>query len=130
LPPPRLYENQALEPADLFFHPDAAVKIHQVGATTQQHVLAVVHHFAGAGMLVGGGAAAKIGAALEEAYPKTGLRQGAPCRQPRQAAAGNRYGGGGLIGRAAHALKRRARPRVRIPTFSARLNRTFSLKTS
>ena len=81
-------------------------------------------------MLVGGGAAAKLGAALEEIYSKTGLRQGAPCRQPRQATARDRYSWGRPIDRAAHALKRRASPRVRMATFSARLNRTFSLKTS
>jgi len=54
-------------------------------------VLAVVDHFAGAGMLVGGGAAAEIWSALEEGNAETRIGQGAGRGETGETASGDGY---------------------------------------
>jgi hypothetical protein len=52
---------------------DAVIELHEIGAQAEEHVLAVVHDFAGAGMFPGGGAAAEEGTLLEEGDAETGV---------------------------------------------------------
>ena len=65
--PARLEKRQAIVPADLVRDSEALVELDEIGAAAEQHVLAVVDDFAGAGMLVGRSAAAQIGPPLEQA---------------------------------------------------------------
>ena len=46
-------ERDLVVPANLLFHAETAIELDQVGAAAQQHVLAVVHNFSGAGQLIG-----------------------------------------------------------------------------
>ncbi len=52
-------------PANFVFNAETLVKLDQIGAAAEQHMLAVVHDFAGAGMLIGRGAATQIRTPLE-----------------------------------------------------------------
>jgi len=64
-------------------------------------VLAVIDDFAGAGMLVGRGASAEVGAALEEGDAEAGIGEGAGGCEAGEATAGDGYGGlGGGLGHA------------------------------
>ena len=72
-----LNESHVIVPADFVFHSDAAVELDEVGADPEENVLAVVDHFAGAGMLVGRSASAEVGAALEERDAEAGIGEGA-----------------------------------------------------
>ena len=56
-----LDEIHPVVPANLIGDADPFVKLDQVRAQPEQHVLAVVHHFAGAGMLLGRSAAPRNG---------------------------------------------------------------------
>ena len=85
--PTRLYEGKSIEPADCLAYPEAPIKIDQVGAVTEQHVLAVVDHLAGARVQVRGGAAAKIAPLLEQTDLVARARQGTRGREPRQSTA-------------------------------------------
>jgi hypothetical protein len=53
--------------------PDALVELDQVGAHTEEYVLAVVDDFAGAGMLPRRGAAAEEGTLFEQRHVETGV---------------------------------------------------------
>src|SRR5258708_5141701 len=64
----RLDESHAIEPADFVCDADGFVKREQVGAGTEEHVLAVIHNFAGAWMFVGRSASANERAAFEHGY--------------------------------------------------------------
>jgi hypothetical protein len=64
-PPTRLYEGKAIEPADSIADSKATVKIDEVYAVAQQHVLAVVDHLSCARVLVRRGSATKIAPFLE-----------------------------------------------------------------
>src|SRR4029077_8910168 len=70
-----LEKGHALKPANLVLNSDTLVELNQVGAAAEQNVLAVVHHFASARMLIGRGPSAKIRAPLEEGNAKTVFRQ-------------------------------------------------------
>jgi hypothetical protein len=59
-PPTRLYEGKTIEPADCIADTESTIKIDEVDAVAQQHVLAVVDHLSCARVLVRGGSAAKI----------------------------------------------------------------------
>ena len=65
-----LNESHAIEPADFILDSDCSVKGEKVRAQSEQDVLAVVHDFARAGMLVGRGPAAQIGTALKQGNAK------------------------------------------------------------
>ncbi len=86
-----LDECHVLIPANFIFHANAAVELDKVGADPEQDVLAVVDHFAGTGMLVGGCATAEIRTALEESDAETGVGKGAGGGQSGEAAAGYGY---------------------------------------
>jgi hypothetical protein len=72
-----LDESHVFVPADFIFDADAAVELDEVAADAEEDVLAVVHYFAGAGVLVGGSASTEVGAALEESDAETRVGQGA-----------------------------------------------------
>jgi hypothetical protein len=48
----RLKEGELVKPTDLIAHAESLVKVNKVGATPQENVLAVIHHFSGAGMFI------------------------------------------------------------------------------
>jgi hypothetical protein len=52
LPSARFDERHTIEPANFIFNADGAVEGDQVGAEGEENVLAVVHDFAGARVLV------------------------------------------------------------------------------
>ena len=62
---PGLEKCQLLIPANLVFNSCAAIEIEQVGAASEQYVLAIIDNFAGAGMLIRRSATAKIGTPLK-----------------------------------------------------------------
>ena len=72
---------------------DALVEADQIGATTEEHVLAVVDDFVDARMAVGTGAAAKIAAALDklDAEPGFGQRAGGTHARHSPADHGRRF---------------------------------------
>jgi len=88
-----LDESHVFVPADLVGDTDAVVELNEVGADAEQDVLAVVDDFAGAGMLVGGGASPEVGAAFEESDAEAGVGEGAGSCESGEAAAGDGYGG-------------------------------------
>jgi hypothetical protein len=61
----RLEKCQLLVPANLVLHAGTLVKIEQIGATSQQNMLAIIHHLASARMLIGRSAPTKIRTPLE-----------------------------------------------------------------
>ena len=87
----RLDVGQPVVPAYALFHAEAVVKVEQVGAAAEQHVLAVIHHLAGAGMHVRRSAAAEIRTALEECNSVSGIGECTARRQARQAAANDAH---------------------------------------
>ena len=86
-----LDEGHVIVPANFIFHSDAAVELDEVGADAEEHVLTVVHHFAGAGMLVGRGTATEIRAALKESDAEAGVRERAGRSESGEATAGDGY---------------------------------------
>jgi len=86
-------EGHFVEPADFIFHADAPVELDQICTHAKKYVLAVVDHFAGAGMLVGRSPSAEVRTALEYGHAKARLGQRAGCSQSGQASAGYGYGG-------------------------------------
>ena len=82
-------EGHVVVPANLIGDADALVELDEVGADAEENMLAVVDHFAGSGMLVGGGASAKIGTALEERDAETGVGKSAGGGEAGESAAGD-----------------------------------------
>ena len=80
-------EGDLVVPANLLLDAEPAVEVDEVGAAAQQHMLAVVDNLAGAGKLVGRGAAAEIGTPLEELDVIAGVGQRAAGREARESAA-------------------------------------------
>ena len=81
--PARLQKGQPVIPANLFFHANVPVELQQIGAAAQQHMLAVVDDFAGAGMLVGRRSAAKERARFKKGHAKAAVSQRASASQAR-----------------------------------------------
>jgi hypothetical protein len=54
------------------------IKIEQIGAAAEQHVLAIVDNLACTRMPIRRGAPSKIGTALKERHAKPGVSQGTP----------------------------------------------------
>src|ERR1017187_7104801 len=86
LPSARLEERHAIEPADFVFDADGFVEREQIGAGAEENVLAIVHDFAGAGMLVGRSASAEIGTAFEDCDLKAAASKGASRGQSSESA--------------------------------------------
>ena len=86
-PSARLDEGQAIEPADGIADAQAAVKIDEVDAVAQQHMLAVIDHLAGSRVFVRGGAAAKVAPLLQQADLVAGIGQGTRGRETCQSTA-------------------------------------------
>src|SRR5579872_941073 len=91
--PARLKKSQLVVPANLALDAQPFVELNQVDAAAEQHVLAVVHHFASAGMLIRGSASAKIRPALKQGHAKAARGKGASGSESRQSAAHHRYSG-------------------------------------
>src|SRR6266478_6712430 len=134
----RLEERQLLIPANFVLNSRATIKIEQVGTAAEQHVLAIVDNFTGAGMLIRRGATAEIRAALKQRHAKTGFGQGASRGEAGQPASG--YGhcrrmcrmrmGRISLDRGRHHTRRFRIPFPRTVSFSRTVNRTRSPKTS
>jgi hypothetical protein len=73
-----LEERQLLIPANLVFDSGAAIEIDQVGAASEQHVLAIVDNFASSGVLIRRGASSEVRTALKYRHAKPGFSQCAP----------------------------------------------------
>jgi hypothetical protein len=82
-------ESHFVVPADLVGDSNAVVELHQIGAEAEEDVLAIVHDFAGAGMLPGGGAASEERALLEEGDAETRVGEGAGGGKSGEAASGD-----------------------------------------
>src|SRR5690348_7483638 len=87
-------KGEPVVPTNFVGNPGAAVKLDQVCATTQQDVLAIVHHLARARMLIRGCPATKIGAPLKQCHAEAGIGERAGRSQASQTAAYDRYRGG------------------------------------
>ena len=122
-------ESQPVVPANLVFDAQPFVESDEVRAAAEQHVLAVVHHFAGARMLIRRSASAEIRPALEQGHPKATLGKGAPGGESRQSTphhgdSGNFAVGPGSSGKAfQEALSQN-------PELSRTVRLTLRLKTS
>jgi hypothetical protein len=90
-PSPGLEEGHAVEPPDGIAHAQSAVKIHEVDAIAQQHVLAVIDHLARSGMLVRRSPSTQIAPLLQQSNLVAGLRQCARGRQTCQSTAHYSY---------------------------------------
>jgi len=92
-------------------------------------VLAIIHYFAGTGMLVGRGAATEKGAALKQSDLKTAISKGAAGGQPGQPAADDGDLSFSRRGRSRHAI-RFMKPRARTVSFSLTVRLILPLKIS
>ena len=72
-----LDEGEVVVPADGVERVEAAIEVDEVGASADQHMLAVIDDLSGAGMFVGGGAASDVGAAFEQADLIAAVGEGA-----------------------------------------------------
>jgi len=61
----------AIKPLNFVLNSDSSIEIDQIGAELEEHMLAIVYDFAGAGVFVGTGPAAEVGAALENIHPES-----------------------------------------------------------
>jgi hypothetical protein len=76
---------------------EAAVEVDERGAATDEDVLAVIDDLSCAGMFVGGGAAAEVGAALEEMDTVTRVGESAGRGDAGEAASHNGDGFGSRV---------------------------------
>src|SRR4029077_2682925 len=98
-------------------------------AAAKQHVLAVVHHFAGTRVLVRGSAPTEIRTALQQSHAKTAARKSAPRGQPCQSTP--HHGDAGVLCRKlVHHERRFRKPLARMPSFSRTVRLTLPLNTS
>src|SRR5215813_10743543 len=79
-----LDENQFLEPLNLAADAKLLVEVDQVGAAAEQHMLAVVHYFAGTRMFIRRRAPAHIRTALEQRDVKIGTSKRTAGGQPSE----------------------------------------------
>jgi hypothetical protein len=123
-------EVEAREPVNFVFNSTAAIKVNKVRATTQQHMLTVVHHLASSGMLIRRCPSAKIRTSLKQLNSIASFRQCASGSKARKSTTDNGYR---LFGFGRHEFKRYfkrfANPFVRTFSFSLVVSRTFSPKT-
>src|SRR5450432_3079782 len=126
LPSARLDEGHAIEPANFIFDADGFVERQQICAGAEQDVLAVVHDFAGAGMFVGGGASAEVGAAFEDGDLKAAASKGARGGNSGESASDDGYCGGTVR----HQTIRCNNPLPRMVSFSRVVRLTLRVKTS
>ena len=82
-------ERDLVVPADLLFHPEAAIELDEIGAAAQQDMLAVVHNFRGAGQFIRGCAPTQVGAPLEQFNLISRLSQRASRGQTCESSANN-----------------------------------------
>src|SRR4029077_7931918 len=87
-----LDEGETIEPLNLAGDSDAAVKVEQVGAASEQHMLTVIYSLARSWMFVGRGATADERPALEQADLESCFGQSASCSKPGDASANDSYG--------------------------------------
>src|SRR5271163_3221979 len=85
----RFEKRQFVIPANLVLDSGAPVKIEQVRAATEQHMLAVVDNLSGARVLIGRCAPTEIGAAFKERDAKSGIGQSASGSKTRESASGD-----------------------------------------
>src|SRR5260370_4782550 len=122
----RLDESHAIEPADFVCDADGFVKREQVGAGTEEHMLAVIHNFAGARMFVRRRASAKERAAFEHGHVEAAASKGARRRQTGESASDDYH-----CGRAVrHQMIRCKNPLLRMVSFSRVLRLTLRVNTS
>lgn len=80
-------EGQFIEPLNFVIYSKLLIEMDEIGAAAEQDVLAVVHHLAGAGMLIGRGASANVGASLKDCDLKTRIGKRAAGGQSGKTAA-------------------------------------------
>ena len=105
--PLRIEEDQAVEEFDFVAGADASVKVLEIGAAAEGHVLTIVDVLA-VRQDVGGCAAAEKGALFEQPHTPAGFSQRDAGRQSRQPAADHDHAfqGGSLPSRVRNALVR------------------------
>src|SRR5215510_5919754 len=123
----RLDENQFLEPLNLIADAKLLVEVDQVGAAAEQHMLAVVHYFAGTRMFIRRRAPAHIRTALEQRDVKIGTSKRTAGGQPGETGANNCDSF--LLRFRRHAMRSR-NPRESTLSFSQKLSWIRSVKTS
>ncbi len=112
------------------FHTQPMIEVNQVGATAEQHVLAVVHHLARAGQFVRRSPSAEIGTPLKQLDAISCVRQRTAGRDTGEPAADDRDCPRLRILRFGHHVRRRQNPLPRTLSFSIVESRTFPEKTS
>ena len=131
--PSGLEKRQFVIPANFVLDSRAAVKIEQVRAAAEQHMLAVINSLPGAGMLIGRCAPTEIGSAFKERDAKPSISQGASGGKARESASGD--GDGRWLcrismGRCGHQTRRFRIPFASTVSFSRVVRLTRSVKTS
>jgi hypothetical protein len=87
LPSTWLDKCHTVEPLNLLLNSDSPIEADEIGAKFEEHVLAIVHDFAGSGVFVGAGAASEVGAALENSYLESAFGEGTSRGEAGEAAA-------------------------------------------
>ncbi len=92
------HEGEVVVPANFVLHAEASVEVDEIGATTEQDVLAVVDDFASSRMLIRRCPSAEIRATLEQGDAIANFGERAGSGETGEAAAydGNGCGGTGI----------------------------------
>src|SRR5262249_28128278 len=122
----RLQEGHLVEPLNFAADTQELIKVREIGTAAEQQMLAVVDNFSGPGMLVGGGAAAEVRAALEQRDPESDVGQRAARSETSQAATDDSHG----LRRSFHHAMRSRKPRESTRSFSQKVRLTRSVRTS
>ena len=123
-------ERDLVVPADLLFHTEAAIEFDEIGTAAQEHVLAVVHNFAGAGQLVRRCAPTQVGTPLEQFNLISRVSQRASRSKAGESATDNCDRRTLRVWLGSAHVRRFQNPLPSTASFSAVLNRTRSEKTS
>ena len=79
-------------PVNLFECANALIEANKIGATTEQHVLAIIDNLVDAWMPIGACATSKIAASLHKLHAKSGLCESAGCTHACHSAADYGHG--------------------------------------
>ena len=88
--PPRLHKRNFVEPADLIADAQPLIKLNQIGAASQQKMLAIIQDFAGSWMFIGRRSASDVRAFFEYCDLESGISQRAARSEASQATADDR----------------------------------------
>ena len=122
----RFHEDKILKPANLFEYARTFVEIQEIGAASQQYVLAIVDNLSCRWMLIRRSASAKVRASFEQLHTISRVGERTASSESGQTSACDCYSSL-CLGR--HAWKRRKKPLPSTLSFSVVVSRIFPLKT-